>query len=314
MKNEIKDKKQERKEGEFLLGTVDCMFKAILLDPNNPDYIKGLIHHITKISYKDLENMSIENSEYVINHHKDKKMRSDIIVSVDKSFINIEMDRGYYDGVFEKNEAYYHKQYASIYNSSEDYKNSKTLIQICFEDFYRFKEDKEIYKFLYKEIETNEILNEREIKYFINLAYIYDKCYNKNVDELTEFEKYCLLLKTVNKDKSYEISGDDIVMKKVSERIEDLSKDKKIIGLYDAEVEEEKIKRTQILYAEERGEKRGIEKGIKQGIEQGIERGIEQGIEQNKHEIVKNMLKENIDVSIISKITGLTIEEIEKIR
>ncbi len=44
------------------------------------------------------------------------------------------------------------------------------------------------------------------------------------------------------------------------------------------------------------------------------EEGYESGVEQNKLGIAKNMLKENIDIEIISKVTGLTKEEIKELQ
>lgn len=285
------------KKGEFLQGTVDCVFKAILLDPNNPDYLKCLLHEILGLTFEELENVVIENSEYVIDNKKDKKMRSDIIVSVGNRYVNIEMDRTYYKNVSIKNSAYFHKQYSTIYNSGEDYSDSKILTQICFQDFYYFEHNKEIYKFLYKEDETNEILDGKEIKYFINLAYIYDTCYNRRVNELSLFERYCLLLKTVIKEKAYEISGDDKVMRKVSERLENLSNDEKMIGLYDAEIEAEKIRKTQ----------------LKDAKNEGIKEELKKGIEQKTIEVAKNMRAMDIEDEIIFKATGLSIEKINNL-
>ena len=45
----------------------------------------------------------------------------------------------------------------------------------------------------------------------------------------------------------------------------------------------------------------------------GKEEGIKEGIEKEKYSLAKNMKKENIDVNIISKVTGLSIEEINKL-
>ena len=42
--------------------------------------------------------------------------------------------------------------------------------------------------------------------------------------------------------------------------------------------------------------------------------GREEGIEETKINIVKNMLNENLDLSLIEKITGLTKEEIKDIQ
>ena len=79
-------------------------------------------------------------------------------------------------------------------------------------------------------------------------------------------------------------------------------------------------------YGYDKGEKAGIEKGIEQGIEQGMKQGLKQGITQGlekgrdegKNEmqkiIVRNMLNQNMKIEDIIKITGLTKEEIEKLK
>jgi len=64
----------------------------------------------------------------------------------------------------------------------------------------------------------------------------------------------------------------------------------------------------------EEGLEEGLEKGLEKGIEKGIEKGLKEGILQNKIETAKKMLEENISLEIISKVTGLEKEEIEKIK
>ena len=44
-----------------------------------------------------------------------------------------------------------------------------------------------------------------------------------------------------------------------------------------------------------------------------IQEGFDKGIEQQTIELTKNMLNENIDINQISKITGLSTDEITKI-
>ena len=63
----------------------------------------------------------------------------------------------------------------------------------------------------------------------------------------------------------------------------------------------------------EQGLKQGIQKGVQQGIRQGIQQGIEQGKCQKNLEIAKKMLLEKIDLAIISKVTGLSIDELKKL-
>lgn len=48
--------------------------------------------------------------------------------------------------------------------------------------------------------------------------------------------------------------------------------------------------------------------------EEGMEHGIEQGIISNSIQMIKCMLKENIDISTIAKVSGKSITEIEQIK
>ena len=63
----------------------------------------------------------------------------------------------------------------------------------------------------------------------------------------------------------------------------------------------------------DKGLKDGLERGIEQGIEQGIKQGIKQGEKKQNEIIAKKMKKQNLDIKVISEITGLSTKEIEKI-
>ena len=45
-----------------------------------------------------------------------------------------------------------------------------------------------------------------------------------------------------------------------------------------------------------------------------IEEARQSGMKQEKNEIAKNLLEQNVDISIIMSATGLTKEEIEKLQ
>ena len=45
----------------------------------------------------------------------------------------------------------------------------------------------------------------------------------------------------------------------------------------------------------------------------GLEQGRAEGEAQKQREIAKRMLQENIEKSVITKVTGLSLEEIEKL-
>ena len=71
---------------------------------------------------------------------------------------------------------------------------------------------------------------------------------------------------------------------------------------------------TLIVEATEKGLKEGRQKGLEQGIKEGLEQGIEKGTQQKTLEIAKKMLNKNIDITTIEEITGLTKEEITKLK
>ena len=68
------------------------------------------------------------------------------------------------------------------------------------------------------------------------------------------------------------------------------SMDEEVIGLYDKELHLEKLRLSE------------------------LEEAREQGIEQEKIEIAKNMLNDGLGISVISKYTGLSKEEIASLK
>ena len=98
-----------------------------------------------------------------------------------------------------------------------------------------------------------------------------------------------------------EISKDDKVVHKYMEDLENLNGNQKFREFMTYEMDQKIIHNTELYEAK----KEGIEKGIKQGMKQGAK--------ENSIEIARTMLKENIDINIIIKCTGLTKKEIENL-
>ncbi|MCY7559131.1 hypothetical protein [Paenibacillus macerans] len=64
----------------------------------------------------------------------------------------------------------------------------------------------------------------------------------------------------------------------------------------------------------EEGLKEGLQKGLGKGIEQGIEKGIEQGIAVGMEKAALNMLREGMETSLVAKVTGLTEEQVARLK
>ncbi|MCX3065219.1 transposase, partial [Wolbachia endosymbiont of Drosophila pseudotakahashii] len=64
----------------------------------------------------------------------------------------------------------------------------------------------------------------------------------------------------------------------------------------------------------EEGREEGILIGHEKGREEGIQIGEEKGEKQAKIAVAKNSLKAGVSIDVIAEITGLSIDEIQKLR
>ena len=106
-----------------------------------------------------------------------------------------------------------------------------------------------------------------------------------------------------------EIVKEKPIMEEVQKKYNNFVKSRLMMMEY--EKKEAYLYGNQIMLDEER--RLGKEEGIKEGIKEGIEQGIEQG-EINKAKSIALKLKNmNMDNKEITKITGLSLEDIEKL-
>ena len=56
------------------------------------------------------------------------------------------------------------------------------------------------------------------------------------------------------------------------------------------------------------------EEGLEQGLQEGLQQGLQQGLYQQAIQTAKNMLKDKVDIKLISKYTSLSINEIEELK
>ena len=272
----------ELRKKEVIPGTFDAVFKAVLTEEK--EVLAEIIELVIGIPKEEvIKNGVIINSEYVKENIIETDKKSDLLISIGNNVINLEMDRRYYSGSNKKNNKYIHK----IVN----YYNPKNTIQICFTSYKEGEElkgeKKSIRKYMFQDSDGN-VEDYGLEKYKIDLEYIENKYYNN--DELTRREKIFLMFKESNREKLKEISKGDKIMDKIYKRLDKLSEDEALSLLYDEKEREEEKKQAEIEYAEEHG----LNKGIKQ--------------------TAKNMLERNMNIDVVAEITGLSLEEVIKLK
>ena len=57
-----------------------------------------------------------------------------------------------------------------------------------------------------------------------------------------------------------------------------------------------------------------LERGHEQGLEKGLEKGLEQGLAQGVTNIAKKMINRNDDFSLISELTGLSLQKLNELK
>jgi len=99
--------------------TYDVVFKSVLQDKESEGYLIDLINGITGIKKEYLKgNIVFKNTELKKDEKNEKKKATDLIIEVKENIINLEMNKNYYKGLFEKNDRYIDKiKYISKYNN-----------------------------------------------------------------------------------------------------------------------------------------------------------------------------------------------------
>ena len=102
-----------------------------------------------------------------------------------------------------------------------------------------------------------------------------------------------------------ELKEENQIMSKVIEEYRKFTSDDKMMRAYAA--------REAFLVGQKMMLRREREDGFDEGIEEGIKMGKLEGIRDEKYSMAKSMKTKNLEINLISEITGLTIDEIEKL-
>ena len=291
----------------------DEVFKSVLQDRSCEDYLVDIIEGITKINKDYIKrNLVFKNSELTKEEIEEKGKITDLLIELQGNIINLEMNKYYYDGLFNKNDRYVTKLKEGMITKKEKFAKEKKVIQINFNNFDMFDE-RIIIKFKMMDPERHLIrsdymkVTDTEI-YYINLKRVRQKYYNK--EELTKLEKELLIMTTDNKEELRKISKGCREMESVAKKISKLSKEEEMQGIYLKEEQEAFIRDQIRAYAMTDGYNDGMEKGLKEGHKEGKH----EGIIESKKEIAINMLNKNMDIKTISDVTGLSENEITNLK
>ena len=228
------------------------------------------------------------NIELPVKNIKERRKYLDLILDTDKGIINVELNHNFKNEIPNRNLLYFCKLLSTSVKRSKSYLDIKKHIQLNItwnlKEYFNFKiSNRKIIKCYIKDDETNNKVHDDifEIVH-INMDYYKNVWYHGDIEKENPF---LMLLAADAEDKMDKISKGDKIMEELSKKVKKLNQNQEILDVI-IENEDEIINNT--LY----------------------EKGINQGIEQNKIEIAKKMLKDKIDISLISKYTNLSKDKI----
>ena len=260
----------------------DTTFKYLYKNIDTRSWLQTIIKEVFLLDITDYELTDNESN----TGNKVKDYRMDLKLVNGKNTIIIEMNKEYYEFIDSKNYQYLYREAGSLYDTGEDYQDRKTKL-ISFNN-YRNKKIPSLKMGSYVFIDPKTKLRIEDIESYE----IYLPNYKKVCYDSSELEVSLSLFSADSFDKMRKLTNNprDI---KIIEELERLAMDEEFKLHYNAEAV-----------------KRKTENSIKK---ESYQHGLEDGSKQEKLEIAQAMLKDIQDYEFISKYTGLTVKEIEKL-
>ena len=270
------------------------MNKDLLLDFLN-ELLKEEQGQIVDLTYLKTEQLGVTDIDRkaIFDLYCENEKGEKFIVELQKSKQNFFKDRTVYYSTFPIRE--------QAKRADWDYE-LKAVYTIAILDFVFDSDKKDPEKFRYdvklSDIETKKVFYDK-----LTFIYLEMPKFNKTIDELkTRFDKWLFVIKNLNKLNRIPDKLKEQIFEKVFETAEIARFTPDQVRSY-----EDSLKYYRDL-------KNSLDTAKEEGVIEGIEKGIAKGIEKGKVEVAKNLIENNVSIEIIMKSTGLTKEQIERLK
>ncbi|WP_432632666.1 Rpn family recombination-promoting nuclease/putative transposase [Brachyspira sp.] len=211
-------------------------------------------------------------------------------VTEDGIIVIIEIQTYSTKNFFERTLYYWSKNYSSTLKKGDDYPELKPVISINLIDDILFdKTDKRMHTcYLLKEKNSNKILTDH-----IQLHYVEIPKFDKNDDIKKELKNWILFLKSNKEEDMSQLLKEDTIFEKAMKKYNYFTDNKDLLNEYD--------KREAYLF---------YQSSLMRGATKD---GFEAGRHAEQISMAIAMKNKNMDINLISEITGLSIEAIRKL-
>ena len=300
-------KKQIKTEDKMQL-TVDYAFKRVFGKNGNESILKDLLESILNIEIKSI---TIQNPEIPKNMKDGKIGILDVRAELNGDEITeVEMQVQDQHNIDKRSPTYLTKIYSDQLKEGEQYIEVKkvVVINILNFDYYKRNSYHSVARMMFEESKENEkvdlgyIVEDKYATKDLEMHFIeLPKFRKKDPDVSNKLEQWlCLICDEEDKIEMAKSKNEEI--EKAKKELEKLAMNPEDRELYELRLKAIRDEMN-IRYS-----------GYIDGMAEGEAKGRAEGKNERNIEIAKNMLKENVNIQFISKMTGLNLEEIEKLK
>ena len=271
---------------------MDIIFQAIFGEVGSENITKDFLEKILK---RKIEKISLDKNPILRRELKDDKLGVlDIVTELDgKEKCNIEMQLIDKNNIIERMLYYWSKMYTRQIKAGDNYNKLEKTIVILIADFNIKGLEEVEYHSTWKIIETNSvkklILTDKFELDIIELSKI--KGRENEKDQLLD---WLIFLENPESERVVRKMEENENLKEAVEKLDRISEDEKMQRII--ELREKAIRDEHAIYAK------------------GVDDGVEKGAREEKIKIAKKLLKAKVGMEVIIETTGLTKEEIEKLK
>ena len=280
----------------------DFAFKMLFGDENNKHILISFLSSVLRIKTERFAGLELMNTELTREFAEDRSGILDVRGRLkDESQIDIEIQLTGTKYMAERSLYYCSRMYASNIESGDSYSKLKRCVTINILDFYATTIEKVYSKFHITEADTGAKLTDVLEIYYLELPKLRDSQLIDTIDEDDTIIQWMMFLAAENKEVLDMLSQTSPEIKRATNILEVMSKDKGARMRYEAREAQLHDKATE------------LEEAMETGIEIGEERGIEKGKEEAKIELIESLLRGGMKIDEIMKYTDLSLADVEQI-
>ena len=282
----------EEKE-EFLTCKYDAIFKTVVIDQNNPKILEAILSNILGGKPKII---SWPRTFIPKTNANEKSKERDLVVELDGTYINLEVVTGHGREVRSQLFTYHTSMWSQNILQGEKYDTDTLFLQIVLQFNSSVKKPlMREYKMQYIDPKTREldiwIENFKTIE--VNMERLKKMWYDGSIKDIEKYKYLMMIDMDASELENLKLKGSDDVVEEYADKVGKLNKNLNFINKIGKEREREYVFNTRLHLAREEG--------------------IEQGLEQGKINLIENMLKNDLTVEEISKLTNLSVDEINNL-